>query len=716
MQVISSWKPSVASLASLPAVSNATGDLRQALNTGVIYRWDGAEWVEFTTGGGGQITFDAVVAAADADYTTVGAAIAAGKTSIFVRDGVYAESTITMTTDNVTIVGESREGTVLRIGAGLDGFQVYANGSSITNLTIDGETNDAAAAYVVGDGSTAGTPVITKGCRNRLTNCTVKGGTTTFALFIAGASTSAGAQTLSYFNSNDLQIGNVVEDCYLYSPWNGDSFSFSLQRDGSFSRNRCFGGRIAFYMTRNSHCDGNVVSDPVAQGVFVGAPSWDNTISNNAVYSPASTGFKFQNQLEHTVTGRNFLRNTVSGNTVYDAGGTAFEVNDSEGNTFSGNSCANPQDHGFYLQEAVRNSFVGNSVTNPRTSGLNRGSGFYLVANCTDNAIDGNVITDDRGASFKMHAGIANREGGDCQRNVVTNNVIRGRNGERTVWIQSNGWIVSGNSVEGGNYAGIRLDGASDCVVTSNVFRNNTNDANNAYAEIWLQNSASRNVIEGNVAVSDAANKAANVVNVDGAGCAGNKVGFNIANGVLGALLSDTGTSTETIQTKQEKGVAGGYASLDGSGKIPTGQLPDVTITDTSVVASQAAMLALTAQTGDVAVRTDLNKTFILKGANPTVLADWQELLTPTDSVTSVNGQSGAVTIKTAMATFRYYFQNSGRTYSLPNNTIPSTFRFENTDAPSGLEFYVGTPTEGGFHFVDNRANNLSVAVKPAAL
>jgi hypothetical protein len=46
-----------------------------------------------------------------------------------------------------------------------------------------------------------------------------------------------------------------------------------------------------------------------------------------------------------------------------------------------------------------------------------------------------------------------------------------------------------------------------------------------------------------------------------------------------------------------------------------------------------------------VAVRSDLNKTFILAGSDPTILGNWQELLTPTDSVLSVNGQTGAVTL-----------------------------------------------------------------------
>lgn len=96
-----------------------------------------------------------------------------------------------------------------------------------------------------------------------------------------------------------------------------------------------------------------------------------------------------------------------------------------------------------------------------------------------------------------------------------------------------------------------------------------------------------------------------------------------------------------------QKGYANGLATLDSSGLIPSAQLPAIAITNTYVVASQAAMLALTAQTGDIAVRSDENKSYVLAGTDPTVLGDWQALLTPTDSVLSVNGQTGSVSLTT---------------------------------------------------------------------
>lgn len=92
-----------------------------------------------------------------------------------------------------------------------------------------------------------------------------------------------------------------------------------------------------------------------------------------------------------------------------------------------------------------------------------------------------------------------------------------------------------------------------------------------------------------------------------------------------------------------QKGANNGIASLDAGGKIPTSELPAIAISETSVVANEAAMLALTAQTGDIAIRTDVNKSFILTALPSSTLSNWQELLAPLDSVTSVDGNTGAI-------------------------------------------------------------------------
>lgn len=95
-----------------------------------------------------------------------------------------------------------------------------------------------------------------------------------------------------------------------------------------------------------------------------------------------------------------------------------------------------------------------------------------------------------------------------------------------------------------------------------------------------------------------------------------------------------------------QKGTANGVATLGPDGTVPSNQVPPLAIGDTFTVASEAAMLALDAQRGDVAVRTDLDPDgmFILIADDPTILANWQQITAP-GAVLSVNGQAGAVVL-----------------------------------------------------------------------
>ena len=68
-------------------------------------------------------------------------------------------------------------------------------------------------------------------------------------------------------------------------------------------------------------------------------------------------------------------------------------------------------------------------------------------------------------------------------------------------------------------------------------------------------------------------------------------------------------------------------ATVGDDGKIPMSQIPAVALTDTFPVNSEAAMLALDAQPGDVAIRNDLSKSFILMAAPATTLGNWKEIV-----------------------------------------------------------------------------------------
>lgn len=123
-----------------------------------------------------------------------------------------------------------------------------------------------------------------------------------------------------------------------------------------------------------------------------------------------------------------------------------------------------------------------------------------------------------------------------------------------------------------------------------------------------------------------------------------------VASGGVASVNGQTGIVTLTAGSvsaiaASDKGAANGVASLDGNGKVPEAQLPAVVISDAFSVASEAAMLALTAQRGDVAIRSDINKSFVLAAEPAATLSNWLELRTPTDAVLSVAGKTGAVTL-----------------------------------------------------------------------
>lgn len=117
-------------------------------------------------------------------------------------------------------------------------------------------------------------------------------------------------------------------------------------------------------------------------------------------------------------------------------------------------------------------------------------------------------------------------------------------------------------------------------------------------------------------------------------------------------------TDAGTAAAKDVGTAEGEIPVLGADGKLDSGVLPAIAITEVFEVADEAAMLALNAQIGDVAVRSDLNKSFILKATPATEADNWVELLTPTDAVLSVNGKTGAVTLTTsdvAEGTNMYY-------------------------------------------------------------
>lgn len=138
-------------------------------------------------------------------------------------------------------------------------------------------------------------------------------------------------------------------------------------------------------------------------------------------------------------------------------------------------------------------------------------------------------------------------------------------------------------------------------------------------------------------------------------------------------------TDAGTAASKDIGSAAGNVPVLDTNGKLDVSVLPAIAVKETFVVSSQAAMLALTAQEGDMCIRTDLSKTYILQGDDPSVLSNWIALAAPTDSgyVISVNGKTGAVTVTTSEVTegSNLYYTDARATANFNTNVAKTSVR-----------------------------------------
>ena len=112
--------------------------------------------------------------------------------------------------------------------------------------------------------------------------------------------------------------------------------------------------------------------------------------------------------------------------------------------------------------------------------------------------------------------------------------------------------------------------------------------------------------------------------------------------------------------------------ATDVTGTLPVGNMAATALTTVQTAANQTAHLALTAQEGDVVVRSDENKTYMHNGGTAGSMADYTLLATPTDAVTSVNGNTGVVTVTENVTT------NLGITGTTGARTITSS---DGTDA-----------------------------------
>ena len=143
------------------------------------------------------------------------------------------------------------------------------------------------------------------------------------------------------------------------------------------------------------------------------------------------------------------------------------------------------------------------------------------------------------------------------------------------------------------------------------------------------------------------------------------------------------------------KGVANGVASLDSSGFIPSAQLPPLAKVTVSAVANQAARLALTAESGDIAIQSDTGTTYVLSASPASTDGNWKVISATAAISAAIATHEADTTAVHGIADTSILATTTG-TQTLTNKTLTSPA----INTPTGI-----TKSDVGLGNVDNTAD-----------
>ena len=361
-------------------VSTNTGGINRADTSSDIVFWAGATQEDratapFRVSAAGALTatrisapnlvvYDAIVdAAGNGDYLLLSAAVTAGAKRIFVRAGTYTEpATITISTANTYIFGESLTTTIIILGNGadVDLISVSADSFSISNLTLHGNSSNQTL-------------------------------TTISALRINNSDNSIVDNIkITQVKGNNIHVGNsvsveylIISNCFIEatSSLSGivlDTLTLSALVNNNTIYN--VGSYAIEYLTANSlgiKIIGNTFFSG-SRGLLISSASLAN-ITGNSFANFDKDGILITKSTDNVINGNSFYQNGQSiDNTYYDLyiqsnGSTASKRNVITGNVFFTNSGSGVAYNIFEESGGVANNYnnvVGNITAKGKTGGV----------------------------------------------------------------------------------------------------------------------------------------------------------------------------------------------------------------------------------------------------------------------------------------------------------------------------------------------------------
>jgi len=502
-----------------------------ASDTSQVLRPDGAGGLAFGADTGGQEIYDAIVAASGGDYTSVAAAFAAGKKSVYVRKGTYVETADVVLTDGCRLHGE--------VGA-----IIYLNGSYSVKVDGSGGTQETTGTIAVTNGSTQ-----------------VTGTSTTFT------NLSAGDYIL--IDTTFYEIDSITSDTVL---------DLTLMWEGATESGLSY---IAQTMVNVAALQSIIITGSSSVGLYIRgglAVSLNNVVITGCANNVQIINSGSISML--TVLSRDSAGVGLSFDGVYGSGMVNAASYNNNGAGFYFTGCS-----GFFVASCNASGNDGNGfdVTGSSTkvtlttcgSSQNNGKGFNVdsgVELCTINAclcrgngsegidIDGseNVVVNcairDNGANG-IQCGISGLIASNQISNNTSNGIMIGYDADV---------LVDGNIIyDNGNY-GINTEGTgnTNCIVSNNRIYDNTGNIG-----IRIASGSTGWVLSGNLVTGHTTNisnlESTTKISVDATGtpAAGNLVRHNGTNPAWTSAL--TGLTTASFTEYQINGgsaVTGNFA------------------------------------------------------------------------------------------------------------------------------------------------------------
>ena len=325
------------------------------------------------------VLFEAVVdAAGNGDYLDLQSALNAGKKRIFVRSGDYSITTpITITADDVKIVGEGWQNTCFRSNEAIGATNVFEIGfenDPYKNIEIsDIGINTTPSAGGSGFFAHSGVSFLT------INNCHVYG------CYTSGIT----------FQGVDI---STISNCFI-------EFSHSYG--------------IVFQNASNSTISNNSIGYNNNAGIYLYGAAQQNNISGNTIYANDNYQINIEGSFFNLIN-----NNLIDGRLA--AGDTISVMNAAHNNIISGNAIIQAGHNGINLQGVKRNTIVGNTFDYNSGSTNNTYSHIFLqdddsLNHCLRNVINGNTMKD-TGAN-KTKYGVRENDANQ-DKNIVTCNVV----------------------------------------------------------------------------------------------------------------------------------------------------------------------------------------------------------------------------------------------------------------------------------------------------